>query len=181
MANSDMGLRIGVEGETAFKRSLQDINQNFKILGSEMTLVTSNFDRNERSIGSLTSRNEVLNKEIDEQHNKLELLRRALQNSAESFGENDRRTQNWQIQLNRAEAELNNMEREVSENETAISDMTDGTEDLGEELEETANTAEKSGGKFEKLGGILKGVGVAMGAIVVAAAAAGLSSSERKL
>ena len=180
MGYPEMGLRLGIEGERDFKKSLSEINQNFKILGSEMTLVTSQFDRNELSVGSLSGRNEVLNKEISEQQNKLELLRRALQNSSESFGENDRRTQNWQIQLNRAEAELNDMERELVSNEAAISELTDGTEDLGDELSETAETAEKSGGKFEKLGGILKGIGVAMGAIG-SLRERPPSSSERKL
>jgi len=33
-----------------------------------------------------------------------------LQNAAESFGENDRRNQSWQIQLNNAQADLNGME-----------------------------------------------------------------------
>lgn len=33
-----------------------------------------------------------------------------MQNAAESFGENDRRNQSWQIQLNNAQADLNDME-----------------------------------------------------------------------
>ena len=97
-----LGLRIGVEGERDFKKALSEINQSFKVLGSEMKLVTSQFDKNDSSVKALSARNEVLNKEIDAQKQKIELLRQALQNAAESFGENDRRTQNWQIQLNNA-------------------------------------------------------------------------------
>ena len=63
----------------------------------------------------------VLNKEIDAQRQKIETLRAALQNASDSFGENDRRTQNWQIQLNNAEAALNGMERELSANEQVLS------------------------------------------------------------
>ena len=33
------GLKIGVEGEREFKKSLSEINQTFKVLGSEMKLV----------------------------------------------------------------------------------------------------------------------------------------------
>ena len=105
----NFGLKIGVEGEREFKKALSDINQSFKVLGSEMQLVTSQFDKNDKSVQALTSRNEVLNKEIDAQKSKIETLRAALQNASESFGENDRRTQNWQIQLNKAQAELNEM------------------------------------------------------------------------
>lgn len=59
---------------------------------------------------ALTARNTVLNKEIEAQKQKIETLRSALENAASSFGENDKRTQNWQIQLNNAEAALNGME-----------------------------------------------------------------------
>ena len=113
MAN-DFGLKIGLEGEKEFKKAIADINSSFKVLGSEMKLVSSQFDKNDSSVKSLTARNEVLNKEIEAQKQKIEVLRQALQNASESFGENDRRTQAWQIQLNNAEAALNDMEREVS-------------------------------------------------------------------
>ena len=106
----NFGLKIGIEGEKEFKKALSEINQSFKVLGSEMKLVSSQFDSNDKSIQALSARNTVLNKEIDAQRQKIETLRAALQNASESFGENDRRTQNWQIQLNNAEAALNGME-----------------------------------------------------------------------
>lgn len=157
MADS-FGLKIGLEGEKEFKKALADINQSFKVLGSEMKLATSQFDKNDKSVEALAARNKVLRKEIDEQTTKIDTLRKALQNAATSFGENDRRTQNWQIQLNNAEAVLNDMNRELDENEKAI--------------KEGGKAAEESGGKFEGFGKVLKTVGVALGAVAVAAGAA---------
>ncbi|OUP73252.1 hypothetical protein B5F08_12850, partial [Anaeromassilibacillus sp. An172] len=95
----DFGLKIGLEGEKEFKRALTEINQSFKVLGSEMKLVSSQFDKNDNSVEALTARNQVLNREIDEQKKKIETLRSALNNASNSFGENDKRTKNWQIQL----------------------------------------------------------------------------------
>ena len=120
MASDNFGLRIGLEGEKEFKKALADINASFKVLGSEMKLVASQFDKNDKSVEALTSRNAVLNKEIEAQKQKIETLKAALDNAASSFGENDRRTQNWQIQLNNAEAALNGMQRELEENNTAL-------------------------------------------------------------
>ena len=34
--SDSFGLKIGVEGEKEFKKALSEINQNFKVLGSEM-------------------------------------------------------------------------------------------------------------------------------------------------
>ena len=116
----NFGLKIGVEGEKEFKSALYSINQSFKVLGSEMKLVESQFSKNDTSIQSLTAKNQVLNKEIDTQKQKIELLKNALNNSSESFGENDKRTQEWQIKLNNATAELNSMEKELKTNEAAL-------------------------------------------------------------
>ena len=62
----NFGLKIGVEGEKEFKSALRDINQSFKVLGSEMKLVTSEFDKQDKSIAA-TAPYEVLNKAIDAQ------------------------------------------------------------------------------------------------------------------
>lgn len=189
----NFGLKIGLEGEKEFKKALTEINQTFKVLGSEMKLVSSEFDKNDKSVQTLSARNQVLNKEIDAQKDKIETLRAALENAATSFGENDRRTQNWQIQLNNAEATLNDMERELNNNNSALEeananyddaedalddmsremdDTTDSAEDMGEEIDDAADSAEKSESKFKGLGTVLKSVGAAMGAMAIAASAA---------
>lgn len=180
----NFGLKIGLEGEKEFKKALSDINSSFKVLGSEMKLVESQFSKNDTSVNALTARNQVLNKEIEVQKQKIETLRSALENAASSFGENDKRTQAWQIQLNNAEAALNNMEREVSDNEKAIDAMSDEMGDaetaadkLGDEVEETGKQSDEAGGRFEKFGSVMKSVGkvlaVTMAAIGTAAVAAG--------
>ena len=47
---------------------------------------------------------------------KIEKLRSALKNASDSFGENDKRTKAWQVQLNNAQAELNDMSKELKKN-----------------------------------------------------------------
>jgi TP901 family phage tail tape measure protein len=116
----NFGLKIGIEGEKEFKSALSDINRSVKLLGSEMKLVASQFDKNDKSVKSLASQKGVLNKEIDAQKSKVETLRAALDNAAASFGENDKRTQAWATKLNEAEAELNDLERELKETESAM-------------------------------------------------------------
>lgn len=177
MADS-FGLKIGLEGEKEFKAALVSINQSFKVLGSEMKLVESQFDKNDNSVQALTARNEVLQKSIEAQKQKIETLRSALANAAESFGENDRRTQNWQIQLNNAQAELNKMEKELNSNTSALDsagkemdDVGKSAGDMGEDIEDAAKSAEKSESKFSGLGSALKSIGATMVAVGVAATA----------
>lgn len=178
----NFGLKIGLEGEKEFKKALTEINQSFKVLGSEMKLVESQFSKNDDSADALAARHKVLTEQVEAQRKKVEMLKQALANAAESFGENDRRTQAWQIQLNNAQAALNGMERELSDNEEAMDrlgkemdDTGDSADDLEDELDDAGDAADDSEGQFSKLGGTLKTVGVAMGACVAAAAAAAVS------
>ena len=57
--SENFGLKIGLEGEKEFKKSLAEINNSFKVLGSEMKLVDSQFDKNDKSAEALTARNQV--------------------------------------------------------------------------------------------------------------------------
>ena len=181
----NFGLKIGVEGEKEFKRALSDINQSFKVLGSEMKLVESEFGKNENSVQSLTSKNEVLTKQIDAQKDKIETLRKALENASSSFGENDRRTQAWVVQLNNAQAELNGMERELKGNEKALDSVADEfnaaekqADQFGDELDKTGKDADSAGSKFEKLGSVVKGVGAAMGVAFAAIGTAAIGAGK---
>ncbi len=182
---SDFGLKIGIEGEQAFRKSLSEINQSFKVLGSEMNLVTSQFDKQDKSVGALTARNQVLRKEIDAQKDKVETLEAALQNAVSSFGENDKRTQAWQVQLNNANAALNGMERELGANETALESSANGldsagkqADEFGNEIKQSADQADDAGGRFDKFGSVVKGIGFALGAAMVAIGTAAVAAGK---
>ena len=178
MAES-FGVKMGVEGEKEFKNALKEINSAFKVLGSEMNLVTSQFDKNDKSIQSLSARNGVLTKEIEAQKNKVQTLQAALENASSSFGEADSRTRSWQIQLNNAQADLNKMESELKANEDAIDrlgqemeEAEEQTDDFAESLSDSGDVAEDSSGKFEKVGSVVAGVGTAIAAAAAAIGAA---------
>lgn len=175
----DFGLRLGIEGEKDFKQALSDINKNFKVLGSEMKLVASQFEKNDNSISALSSRNEVLNKQIDAQKNKIETLRAALKNASESFGENDKRTKNWQIQLNNAEAALNGMERELKDNQAQMNKVGDAADKMGDEIKRSGKQADDSRSGFESLKSTLSTVGAALGATIAAIGTAAVAAGKK--
>lgn len=142
----DIGAKIGIDGEKEFRDAIKNINTNMRTLGTEMLAVSSQFDKNEKSAESLTARNNVLNKQIDEQKNKLSELAKGLDASSDKYGKNDKVTQSWQQAVNKATADLNNMERELKQNNAAI-------EGYGKEIK----NADKGTNDFEKSLGKLKG------------------------
>ena len=184
MADS-FGLKLGIDGEKQFKQALSDINSTFRVLGSEMSLVTSQFDKNDRSVEAVTARNQVLSKEIDEQKNKISTLKSALDNASSSFGETDKRTQNWQIQLNKAQADLNGMERELNQNNESLDNASKEFDDagkkaysFGEEVEQAGKQSDDAGGRFDKLGDVCKVAAAAMAAAFAAVSAAAVSAGK---
>lgn len=109
-----------ISGEQEYRRSISEINNGLKVLNSEMRLTESQYQGNAKSIDALNAKNDVLERKILSQKEKVETLRAALQSSAEAYGESDARTMKWQVSLNNAEAELNDLNGELSANQKAI-------------------------------------------------------------
>lgn len=175
----NIGLKLGIDGEKDFKQALTDINKDFKVLGSEMKLVASQFDKNDNSIEALTARNEVLNKQIDAQKDKIKTLKSALENAANSFGENDKRTKEWQIKLNNAEAALNNMERELKDNTAQMNKTATAADHMGDEIKRSGKQADDARSGFDSLKNTLTTVGTALGATIAAIGTAAVTAGKK--
>ena len=52
---TDIGPKIGIDGEKEFRKQLQNINQQLRTLGSEMKAVTSAFEEGDRGEEALAA------------------------------------------------------------------------------------------------------------------------------
>jgi phage-related protein len=150
------GGTVKLTGESEYKKALADITGNLKVLNSEMKVVTSQYDRNDKSTENLTQQNDVLNKKIEEQRKKVEILSKALEDAERETGENSKTSQKWQIELNNAQAELNKLVNNVNENEKAMEQSASATEENAESLDKFGKEADESGKKALSLGDIIK-------------------------
>lgn len=128
----DIGPKIGIDGEAEFRKSIQQISQNIKTLGTEMSAVTSAYGNNEKSVESLAAQNKVLEKTISAQEDKLSKLKDGLEKAADKFGEADTKTLKWQAAVNQATADLNKMKTQLSDNAKAMDDLASGTDDFAD-------------------------------------------------
>lgn len=131
----DIGARIGIEGEKEYKKAIQDIVSGQKVLKSELELVSAKFEGQEGSIEGLTAKHDVLQRTIYSEQEKIETLRKALQNSAQAYGESDRRTMAWKEKLNRAEAELEKTKNQLKDTDTELENFGNDTVKLGDALD----------------------------------------------
>lgn len=143
---SSFGGTVKLTGESEYRAALKEISSNLKVLNSEMKAVTSEYDKNDKSVSNLSAQNDVLNKKIDEQKSKVDILTEALEKSKEETGDNSATTQKWQIELNNAQADLNKLNRELDTNaeelETARKEAAD--------LEEASKKVERGFSGFTK-------------------------------
>lgn len=78
MANS-FGGSIKLKGESEYTNALKTITSNLTVMSSEMKLVSAQYSSNDKSIQALTSRNNVLNKQIEEGKKKVDIYKSALE------------------------------------------------------------------------------------------------------
>lgn len=130
MANN-IGARVELAGEKEFRQALSQINASLKTTASELKLVTARYSENADSVAGLTAKNEALQKKLDQQREKVETLRRALENAKVQYGETDTKTLKWQQSLNLAEAELIQVEKELRDNSEALKQAQNDMEKFG--------------------------------------------------
>ena len=128
----NINTRFTLSGEKEYKQAISEIGSGMKVLDSEMRKVSSAYAQNADSVEALSAKNDVLERKISTQTEKIEYLRAALQQSAEKYGEADKRTMQWQTSLNNAEAELNNLNNQFDENKQKIADSGKEMGNLGD-------------------------------------------------
>lgn len=178
MATRTITTRLAVEGETEFKRSLSEANSNLKVMRSEMSLVDAEFKGQANSMDALTAKNKILRREQEQQAEKVKALERAVKDAAEAYGENDKRTDNYRQQLNRAKKELIDMNDALDENEKYLDEArksadkcASSIDEFGREVKDAGDNLGDGGGLLSQLGD-LKGL-LAGGAVVAGAKAVG--------
>lgn len=61
------GGSIKLTGESEYKRALQQITQGLRDVSSQMNVVNSSYDKNDKSVSTLASKEEALNKVLEQQ------------------------------------------------------------------------------------------------------------------
>lgn len=159
MASSyDIGPRIGIDGESEFKKNLSAITTQIRSLGSEMKAVTAEFADNANSMEALTAKSQVLDKTIaateqqiktltsqyDRQVERLNDLGNELDKVIQEYGESSKEAsaaqnaynQQYAVvgklegQLNQAQASLAKLNAEQSKTTSQMSELSSASGSL---------------------------------------------------
>lgn len=159
MAAPSINSKIKLDGEREYKAALAEIKSGLNVLKSELNLASEQFRDNADSVEALTKKNDILDRTILTQKEKIEQIEKALQSSASAYGEADERTNRWKTQLNNAQAELVKMERALKDNEDALQKAqreADGTTTAFGKLKKALSDTKEQGGGIKGLFANLK-------------------------
>lgn len=124
------GGAVKLTGESEYRRALSQITQNLREVSSQMKLVSTSFDANDRSVTALTAQEDVLNRKLSEQTNKLNVLKSQYAAMSSSYQE----------QTNRHNALVNSYNQEKSK-----------LDEIGRTLGTTSNEYQTQKQKVEEL------------------------------
>ena len=139
----DIGPRIGIQGEAEFNRQIKNINNAIRECGSEMKALSSEFEDNANSQGALIAKNKNLQKELDLQRQKMNLLQGQYDKQVQKLNE---LAQAYQ----KAKTENGEMSSEASKAETAFNKQAETVSKLSVAMNETQNYMNKLGNSMSK-------------------------------
>lgn len=124
MAGPSINTKVKLDGEKEYKAALAEINSGLRVLKSELNLASAQFQDNAGSVEALTKKNDILERSILTQQEKIEKLKETLQYAGKEYGESSEKTNGWKVALNNAEAELAKMQGELDASTDALKKMT---------------------------------------------------------
>ena len=164
----NIGPTIAVKGDKEYSSALKGIKDSMKLVASEAAVMTAEFGKNNTSVAALKAKSDLLNKSMTEQQKAVSEAEKALQRMDEAgVKPTDAAYVQMKTNLNHAKAALEETKHEIRENGEALENAGRKTSDFSEKWSSFA----KSAGTLAV--GALKGIGIAIGAVAVAAVAAG--------
>lgn len=201
---TDIGPRIGINGESEFQNSLKAISAQLKSMGSEMKAVTAEFQDNADSMEALSAKADVMKRSIaandeqmklltsqyEKQTGKLKDLEAALEQASKEFGETSKEasqaqnaynkqyaeTQRLADQINKTRTAMGNLRSQLSQVESQMAGTENATEDLADAADDLADGMEEAGDAADGAEGKFSAVTVAIGNLASSAIQAAVSA-----
>lgn len=163
-------------GQTAKKlsESLELVEAKLAANKAEVDRIAQSYDKGDRSAKgyearnkALAEQNEQLNARMEQQRQKMDLLREAMEKAADVYGDNSVEVQNYRKQLSETQAEIDKTSKTISENmetmNSGANPLLDTIKDLTQQAGvELPGGLDKAIGKLGALGDMAGTVGAAI-------------------
>lgn len=131
---SSFGGTVKLTGESEYIKALRNINSNLKAVSSELKLTSTEFTNNGAKIGDLRSKNDALNKKLQEEQNVVKICTEAIKNFTEQQSKNKTEIDKLKNSLNSEQQTLEKMKNSTTATSSEISKQEKVVADLEKEL-----------------------------------------------
>ncbi len=138
------GGSIKLTGESEYQKALRQITQNLKEVSSEMKVVTSSYDKNDKSIQALSSKQDVLNKKYNEQTNKLNTLKAQYSSMNSQYQENTNKHNALVNSYNKEKSQLDILAQTVGTTSKEYKDQEKVVNELQKEVTKSSQAQDQN-------------------------------------
>lgn len=159
MAKTDIGPRISVEGESEYRKQMQNIIQQQKEYSSELNLVTAQLGKNATAQQKASSIASVLKKQIQNQESALSAQNTMLQKAVTKWGDASKEASGFRTAINKTSAELANLKSRLSDAENGLGEFSDQTKTSGDDLAASVTAGTLAAKAYSAIGSTLLSAG----------------------
>lgn len=159
MAKTDIGPRISVEGESEYRKQMQNIIQQQKEYSSELNLVTAQLGKNATAQQKASSIASVLKKQIQNQQSALSAQNTMLQKAVTKWGDASKEASGFRTAINKTSAELATLKSRLSDAENGLGEFSDQTRTSGDDLAASVTAGTLAAKAYETIGSTLLSAG----------------------
>ncbi len=159
MAKTDIGPKISVEGESEYRKQMQNIIQQQKEYSSELNLVTAQLGKNATAQQKASSIASVLKKQIQNQESALSAQNTMLQKAVTKWGNASKEASGFRTAINKTSAELATLKSRLSDAENGLGEFSDQTKTAGDDLAASVTAGTLAAKAYETIGSALLSAG----------------------
>ena len=159
MAKTDIGPRISVEGESEYRKQMQNIIQQQKEYSSELNLVTAQLGKNATAQQKASSIASVLKKQIQNQESALSAQNTMLQKAVTKWGDASKEASGFRTAINKTSAELATLKSRLSDAENGLGEFSDQTRTSGDDLAASVTAGTLAAKAYAAIGSTLLSAG----------------------
>lgn len=159
MGKTDIGPKISVEGESEYRKQMQNIIQQQKEYSSELNLVTAQLGKNATAQQKASSIASVLKKQIQNQESALSAQNTMLQKAVTKWGDASKEASGFRTAVNKTSAELATLKSRLSDAENGLGEFSDQTRTSGDDLAASVTAGTLAAKAYETIGSALLSAG----------------------
>lgn len=156
MAVRKIETKLTLDGEREWRSQMANVNSALKTTKSELALTSSQFRDQANTMEALTAKQSVLQRQYDQQAQKVSDLRDALAEAQKIYADSPEKIDKYRQMLNAATVQLNGMSDELTRNSKLIDEAKGSQDGCATSIDEFGNEVKDTEEKTSSFGAVLK-------------------------